>query len=75
MPRKIYDVVFTIIWDEPRRAFAIERDGAPTGRAHLNKVEAIKMASQAARFETREGRTAVVYSFNSERKQIVEWSG
>jgi len=48
--------------------------GVPTGRFHADKAEAIKLAIQVARFENREGKTAVVYSFNTDRKQIVEWS-
>jgi hypothetical protein len=72
--RKIYDVEFSVIWDQSRMAFSIERAGVPTGRFHADKTEAIKLARQAAQFENREGKTAVVYSFNTDRKQIVEWS-
>jgi hypothetical protein len=72
--RKIYDVEFSVIWDQARKAFSIERAGAPTGRFHADKAEAIKLARQAAQCESRDGRTAVVYSFNTDRKQIVEWS-
>lgn len=72
--RKIYDVEFLVIWNQPRKAFGIERAGAPTGRFHADKAEAVKLAIQAAQFENREGKTAVVYSFNSDGKQIVNWS-
>jgi len=72
--RKIYDVEFSVIWDRSRAAFSIERAGTPTGRFSADKVEAVKLATQAAQFENREGRTAVVFSFNADRKQIVEWS-
>lgn len=74
MLRKAYDVEFAVIWDQLRKAFGIERAGVPTGRFHPDKVEAIRLATLAAQFENREGRTAVVYSFNTDRKQIVEWS-
>jgi hypothetical protein len=72
--RKIYDVEFSVIWDQARKAFSIERAGTPTGRFRANKAEAIKLARQAAQFENREGKTAVVYSFNTDSMQIVEWS-
>jgi hypothetical protein len=72
--RKIYDVEFSVIWDQARKAFSIERAGVPTGRFHADKAEAITLARQAAQFENRDGKSAVVYSFNTDRKQIVEWS-
>jgi len=75
MVRKRYDAEFSVIWDRPRRAFAIERDGVPTGRFFAVKAKAIEVASQAAQFENREGRTAVVYSLDADCKRIVEWSG
>jgi hypothetical protein len=46
----------------------------PTGRFHADKAEAIKFARRMAQFENREGKTAVVYSFNTDRNQMVEWS-
>jgi hypothetical protein len=73
--KKKYDVEFSVIWDQSRAAFSIERAGTPTGRFSAVKTEAVKLATQAAKFEIREGRTSCVYSFNNDRKQIVEWSG
>lgn len=72
--RKQYDVEFSVIWDQPRRAFSIERDGVSIGRFFAAKTMAIEVAKQAAQFESREERTAVVYSLNTERKRVVEWS-
>jgi hypothetical protein len=74
MVRKRYDVQFSVIWDQPRRAFSIERDGVPTGRFFAVKAKAIEVATQAAQFESRENRKAVVYSLDADRKRVVEWS-
>lgn len=74
MGRKSFDVEFSVIWDQPRRAFCIKRAGEPTGRFFAAKREAIRVATQAAQFENREGRTAVVYSLDSDRKRVLEWS-
>lgn len=71
---KIYDVEFSILWNATRRTFDIERDGKPTGSSAKDKNSAIDLASRAARFENREGKTAVVYSTNADGKLIVEWS-
>lgn len=72
--RKQYDVEFSVIWDQPRKAFSIARDGVSIGRFFAAKTMAIEFAKQAAQFESREERTAVVYSLNTERKRVVEWS-
>lgn len=72
--RKIYDLEFTVIWDQGRKAFGIQRAGVSTGRFTADKASAVALATQAASFENREGKTAVVYSFDSEGKRIVEWS-
>jgi hypothetical protein len=72
--RGLYDVEYAVIWNQNRMAFGIERGGAPTGRFAPDKASAVMLATKAAQFETRDGKTAVVYSFNSEQKQIVEWS-
>lgn len=74
MVRKIYDVEFSVIWDQPRRAFSIKRAGEPTGRFFSAKREAVRVATLAAQFENREGRTVVVYSLDLDRKRVVEWS-
>ncbi len=74
MARKTYDVEFSIIWDQPRRAFSIERGGVPTGRFFAVRAKAVEVATQAAQFENREGRTAVIYSLDTDRKRVVEWS-
>lgn len=72
--RKIYDVEFSIVWNAPRRTFDIERDGESTGSFARDKNTAIGLASRAAQFDNREGKTAVVYSTNADGKLIVEWS-
>ena len=74
MGRKKFDVIFSVIWDQPRRAFAIERDGVPTGRFFAVKSKAVEVATEAAQFESREEFKAVVYSLDSERKRVLEWS-
>jgi hypothetical protein len=71
---KIYDVEFSIVWNATRRTFDIERDGKVTGQFGKDKSTAIGLASRGAQFENREGKTAVVYSTNSDGKRIVEWS-
>src|SRR4051812_10172653 len=55
MARKRYDVEFSVIWDEPRRAFSIEQAGVSTGRFFAVRGKAIEVATDAARFESREG--------------------
>jgi hypothetical protein len=72
--RKIYDLEFQVIWDQSRKAFGIERAGVPTGRFTPDKASAVAIATQAALFENREGKTAAVYSFDSEQKRTIEWS-
>lgn len=74
MARKRFDVTFSVIWDQPRRAFSIERDGVPTGRFFAVKQKAVEVANMAAQFESRDERTAVVYSLDTDRKRVVEWS-
>jgi hypothetical protein len=71
---KIYDVEFAIVWNPARRTFDIERDGKPAGNFARDKNTAIGLASRAAQFDNREGKTAVVYTTDAEGKQIVEWS-
>jgi hypothetical protein len=54
--RKIYDLEFAVIWDQSRKAFGIERAGAPIGRFTTDKASAVALATQAALFENREGK-------------------
>ena len=71
---KTYEVVFSIVWNASRRTFDIERDGKPTGSFAKDRNTAIGLAGRAAQFETREGRTAVVYGTNADGKRVVVWS-
>jgi hypothetical protein len=71
---KIYDVEFSIVWNATRRTFDIERDGKATAQFARDKNTAIGIASRGAQFESREGKTACVYSTNADGKLIVVWS-
>ena len=71
---KIYDVEFHVVWNASRRTFDVEQDGKPTGSFAQDKSTAIGLASRAAQFENREGRTAAVYAKNTDGKIVVEWS-
>ena len=74
MARKRFDVIFSVIWDQPRRAFSIERDGVCIGRFFAAKQKAVEVAKLTAQFESRDERTAVVYSLDVDRKRVIEWS-
>ena len=52
----------------------IELAGVPIGRFFAVRAKAIEVATQAAQFENREGRSAVVYSLGEDLKRVVEWS-
>lgn len=69
-----YDVEFYVRWDASTRRFNIERGNVATGRCGVNKGSAVALATRAAQFEHREGKTAAVYSFNGDGKRVVEWS-
>lgn len=71
---KICDAKFRVLFNAARRTFDIGRNGRPTGSSAKDKHTAIDLASRAAQFDNREGKTAVVYTTNAGGKQVVEWS-
>lgn len=71
---KIYDIEFSIVWNATRRSFDIERDGKYTGSFAKDKNTAVGLATRAAHFDNREGKTCVVYTTNADGKLVVEWS-
>jgi hypothetical protein len=77
-PRRLesidYDVEYFVRWDAISRRFNIDLGNAHTGKSCIIKSLAVAFAAKAAQFDAREGKKVAVYSFNADRKMIVEWS-